>query len=735
MTPQEHARVKELFAAAAQIAPDQRAAWLQQHADASIEVLDEVRSLLKHHTQQTLLAGDDDTQRQTSHDDTRSTTHNSLKGGLLWFKLGPPGYLALGIVVTCLLLIVVNYLTRRATESTLRELRKSTLASGLNITVEAVQLWIDQEKSKIQSVARDPELRRTTQQLVELSRASRNTQAQISTVHQAQIQEQLQADFGERVRYAIWDRQMTTIADWSHDDSVIGAGVTSYGAALLTRVFNGQTVVQMVGRNKAITKDYPRTLDMPTIGLVAPIRDQQNQVLAAILVYGIGAEDRFNELLALIRFGETGEAYAFDSSGLMLSETRFTQQLIDVGLITADQGGSSQRVYVRDPGGDLTRGFRPGTPPSTWPLTTMARFATAGQNGLDLRPYRDYRGVEVVGAWTWLPQYEFGVAMEVDATELNAALRYMRWQSALTLGLLATALGAAVYSYYSLAQLRRQVGTNSLVGQYTLEEKLGEGGMGVVYKARHALLKRPTAIKILKPDVANARTMRWFEREVQLASQLTHPNTIAIYDYGITAAGLFYYVMEYVDGETLDHVVQRQGPLAWECAVRILRQIGGSLREAHHKGLVHRDIKPHNIMLCQRGGETDVVKVLDFGLVKQRSEADEASTVLAGTPRYMAPERISSPGVVNPRIDIYSLGAVGFFLLTGSEIFSEAAPRGILHDVLNTTPPPVTACIDAPIPAGLSELISRCLAKTPDDRPADMESVLAMLDALLSDGD
>ncbi|MCB1188769.1 serine/threonine protein kinase, partial [bacterium] len=180
--------------------------------------------------------------------------------------------------------------------------------------------------------------------------------------------------------------------------------------------------------------------------------------------------------------------------------------------------------------------------------------------------------------------------------------------------------------------------------------------------------RRPTAVKLLDLDKVNDDSIQRFEREVQLTCQLNHPNTVAIYDYGRTPEGVFYYAMEYLDGLTLQSLVERYGPQPEARVIRILTQICGSLFEAHSLGLVHRDIKPANIMINRRGGETDIVKVLDFGLVKALDEGKQAGVtggnMMTGTPLYMSPEAIQTPQLVDPRTDIYAVGAVGYFLLT-----------------------------------------------------------------------
>ena len=271
----------------------------------------------------------------------------------------------------------------------------------------------------------------------------------------------------------------------------------------------------------------------------------------------------------------------------------------------------------------------------------MAALAIAGQDGIDIDGYRDYRGVRVIGAWKWLPEYGFGVVTEVDSAEAYAPLRYPIIASWLPLCILLVAAVGLIYSAVRIVKLQRQIGVARQLGQYTLEEKIGEGGIGVVYRARHAMLRRPTAVKLLKPEHLTSISIARFEREVQLASQLTHPNTIEIYDFGRTPDGVFYYAMEYLPGVSLAELIQIEGAIPPGRAVYILKQICGSLAEAHAIGLVHRDIKPHNIMLCERGGLADFVKVLDFGLVKNVDGHETsdltAPTSLTGTPLYMAP--------------------------------------------------------------------------------------------------
>jgi eukaryotic-like serine/threonine-protein kinase len=281
--------------------------------------------------------------------------------------------------------------------------------------------------------------------------------------------------------------------------------------------------------------------------------------------------------------------------------------------------------------------------------------------------------------------------------------------------------------------LRVQIKSAMRLGQYTLEEKIGEGGMGVVYRARHAMLRRPTAVKLLSASATDTVSLKRFEREVQLTSALTHPNTIAIYDYGHTLDGVFYYAMELLDGLTLSQLVARDGPQPVGRVLHILSQAARALAEAHAVGLVHRDVKPANIFLCVRGGVHDFVKVLDFGLVKEVHSPDaslSAPNVIAGTPLYMAPETIKSPGDVDARVDIYALGAVGYCLIAGEPPFTGESAVEVYHGHLYEQPAPLSERLGKSVPHEVEAILMRCLSKAPTDRPGSATELAETLDTL-----
>jgi serine/threonine-protein kinase len=259
--------------------------------------------------------------------------------------------------------------------------------------------------------------------------------------------------------------------------------------------------------------------------------------------------------------------------------------------------------------------------------------------------------------------------------------------------------------------------------------------MGVVYKARHALLRRPAAVKLLPPERAGEQSLERFEREVQLTSLLTHPNTITVYDFGRTAEGTFYYAMEYVDGLDFQTLVERDGPQDPARVAHLLQQLAGALVEAHRVGLIHRDVKPANVMVCERGGLADVVKVLDFGLIRElgRGNAEHSDVDrIVGTPLYLAPEAVTAPERIDARSDLYAVGAVGYFLLTGMPPFSGNNVVELCAHHLHSVPVPPSERIATSIPHELETLILSCLAKSPEQRPRDAASLQSALLALAS---
>jgi serine/threonine-protein kinase len=365
------------------------------------------------------------------------------------------------------------------------------------------------------------------------------------------------------------------------------------------------------------------------------------------------------------------------------------------------QGGTAMMVAIR-------AALIPSSPRRTIVVTAIVGVPVLLANAL-LIPTANgglaWRAIDS-GAYPWLP-----------------ASAAMMWGFAI---ITATVISWVIFG------LRAEVREARQLGQYVLERKIGEGGMGEVYRASHAMLRRATAVKLLLPDRTGEESIARFEREVRRTAMLTHPNTITVFDYGRTHDGVFYYAMELLDGANLQRIVAASGAQAVGRVVRILTMACGALTEAHAIGLIHRDIKPANIMLCTQGGERDVVKLLDFGLVKElevdRDVKLTGSNTLTGTPQYMAPESILEPDSADVRTDLYALGAVAYFLLAGSEVFNGKSLVEVCSQHLHEKPEPLSAR-GVVVPADLEAVVLACLAKDPDRRPQSAAELQSQLEA------
>ena len=278
----------------------------------------------------------------------------------------------------------------------------------------------------------------------------------------------------------------------------------------------------------------------------------------------------------------------------------------------------------------------------------------------------------------------------------------------------------AVWGVKTIGTLRREAFEAKQLGQYRLKQQIGVGGMGEVYLAEHVLLKRPCAIKLIRPEQAgDAKSLARFEREVKATAKLTHWNTVEIFDYGRSDDGTFYYVMEYLPGLNLQELVEMSGSLPAERVIHLLMQTCEALGEAHRKGLIHRDIKPGNIFAANRGDVYDVVKLLDFGLAKPLADLGDTSLTqegtITGSPLFMSPEQASGDTPADARSDIYALGTVGYYLLTGQPPFNDSNPMRVMVAHIQKAPPPLAES-STDVPADLSDVVMRCLQKDPAER-------------------
>ncbi len=600
-----------------------------------------------------------------------------------------------------LALLGVGMWAYRGVGDSLREIRATGMRTLLNTQVGTLEQWISERRHEAEQLAAEPDL---STGIIRLAAGRGGEPGRIieSILGKA-------APIGVTAALVINPRGKILAAS---EPRRTGGSVTPDFFAHLAPVLRGQSafVRPYSALGAAGTRETGRAW------VAAPIRAADGRI-AAVLALGSAADKGFAGLFEAARLGNSGEALVFDADGWLLSPTRHAEEMRERGL--------ALRLAVPAADTDAL---------SLLATQAVARRADGGE-GLLLQPYTNHLGRDAIGAWRWLRDHDVGVAIEIEASEAYAPLTYLQIGFAIVLLLIFVVWLSGFLSPGALAALlRRDSGTRQL-GPYRLLRQIGEGAISNVYLAQHRMLNRPAAVKVLKPQTSSDEWTARFQREVQLSSMLHHPNTIAIYDYGTGPSGEFYYAMEYLEGLSLADLVERYGPVPPARTASILRQACASLWEAHSCGLVHRDIKPQNIMLCDIRGERDFVKVLDFGLVKQiggnQTRDLTGAMRILGTPLYMSPERIRHPSDADGRADIYALGAVGFYLLTGKRLFETETEHDLTYQVLHIVPRLASECSQFAVPAELDALIGRCLEKDPAARPQSIAEVASALDGIL----
>lgn len=603
-------------------------------------------------------------------------------------------------VIVAMTAVVGSWIAVGTIERSFQQTLEKKLEAIVASTANSVALWSEQQALNARILAEDDRTERLVSRLVSL----RDQNAQSSA----------RQDLTERLESASKQFGFTsfTVIDAAGETLATNSAFTKFSDAQVSQfseVFCGETVFAepRSGNNRA-DSTRPRAL-----WVAAPIQTRRNDETLATLICEIPGDRQFQRTLAVSAFGETGRNYAVDRNG---------------NLVGWDSGAAEESL---DSVNSLAR------------KCVADVNATVDSNVVDAKGILGASGKRLVGGAKWLPDFGLGVVSTIDYDEAYASHNLFKQINAVvtSFALLGSCIGLLYTWYLSRAQLRAIKAERKLkkLGQYSLEEKIGEGGMGEVYRATHRMLRRPTAVKLLPAEKSSPQTIERFEREVQLTSQLTHPNTISIYDYGRTSGGVFYYAMEYLEGIDLKKLVERDGAQPEARVVHILQQICGSLGEAHRRGLVHRDIKPANVILCQRGGRYDVAKVLDFGLVYDAKclRASIENSGISGTPAFMSPESIDSPANVDQRSDVYSIGAVAYFLLTGTYTFTGSAVSEIWNQQLGSAPPLPSIQSPLVISKTLEELTMRCLSIDPIERPqsiAEVEELLFRLQSTWSQG-
>ena len=610
-------------------------------------------------------------------------------------------------------LILAGWQLHASVERMLGELVANGLQTVLAANRQALELWLDREQDLVAGLVAGGEIGTTAEALLAASLAQEPAATLADRAEARSLRAELLPLLGDDQAsgYLLLDAGGRIAA--ADRPELVGQRVDAEVLELLGQGLSAPLVSRPLRLSWT-----DRAANQLHLLAMAPVPGATAGVLALLLDAG----GDFSRVLGVGRLAGTSLTFAFDREGRLLSKLR-------------DEDAAIPAVQIRDPGtSPQAADPQAAQPQAAWPLTRMAAAAIAGGQGVDVQGYRDFRGIEVVGAWVWLERWRMGLATEVPRATALAVLRPLTivlWGLSI-LAALVPLLGLPCL--FLLRRLRRRVAEVERLGQYRLLRKLGEGGMGVVFEVEHALLRRRAALKMLRPEAMGEEALTRFEREVRLTARLVHPNAVTVFDFGRSADGRFYYVMELLSGVDLAQVLARDGAQPPARVIHILRHVCAALREAHGLGLVHRDIKPPNIMLCRQGGEYDLVKLLDFGLVQELDDpVDHRLTTLAllsGTPAYIAPERLRDPLVGDQRVDIYALGAVAFNLLTGRDVFEGRSGADIVLKAA-TEPAPAAAAVAAqPIPGALDALVTACLAKQPEARPATVDAMLAVLEPL-----
>ncbi|TWU42808.1 serine/threonine protein kinase [Novipirellula artificiosorum] len=671
--------------------------------------------------------------------DTRRSHDHSSPSQLLFAKKSRrtrrinSGWLWVAAVLPTAL---VGWWTYRSVEDSVRMALRNELTGVADSVNLVADQFMDNKSQLVESWARQTRIRDCVVELVDLA----ETRPPIETLKAApqsdRIHDELQILSGvESVSFIVWNHSFTTIASWLESREDIGQPVAPTGAGDVARALRGETMFFGPERIDDSIEGYVPKTGRPAMACIVPIRDDNDEVIAAMLVSGIQLYEQFNEKLRDAALGNGLDAYAVNPEGMMISESGHAATLYHRGNLEMAPDKIADGLRVTDPGVRLSADTASKIQRRALPLTESVASATQGESDVRLKPYNNYAGESVVGGWRWSSKWHFAVIVEKGVREAFAPARIV-WSSFLLLGSLLTVTAFVAASRLARRSLLDHAAVHPL-SRYEIVSELGSGGMGVVYKAKHRQLGRDTALKLLRGDRHNKEDRLRFDREAKLAASLSSPHSVMIYDYGRSEEGEAYCVMEYLHGLTLQEVVARSGSQPIGRVLYVLRQVCEALIEAHGMDLVHRDIKPQNIMLSLDASVGDWAVVFDYGLAKplspDNSTYQTSEVVWAGTPMYMAPERFRSPTVMDPRSDIYSIGCVAYYLLAGRPPFAECDPESLFALIISEQPIGIGIHRGEEVPESIRGLVYACMSKNADDRYSTVKELGKAIDLLRSE--
>ncbi|MEL7266484.1 MAG: serine/threonine-protein kinase, partial [Planctomycetota bacterium] len=602
--------------------------------------------------------------------------------------------LAAGLFIAGVILLLIgdHWFQTRAMQRERRDLL--AIAKTAN---QRIQDWMGRQLMFSRAVADDQSLSDSaatlTQRVVELDPAS-DLPRQILLAEEEEREEfehllcakvhRLRPDLIRRsLKFVLWDRRGLTLASWDENASDIGFMTTTENGFEIARVIAGGTTTFVGPKVLQPAPGFVPETNDPVMWLLAPMHYDKNHDDAQPDVPGHHVAEH-----SVAKHGENDSAKTV--SGVLL--IRNIGMVDDLNaLLRRFEDASQTRVYL------INRNAEPITPAPPDDLSTAS-----GRFGFTVN--------------SPLPQCRLVVSRLRSAGFANSwATRAMIWGLGLPL-----LLSLAWMLIRSPAPPDRDTASAGRLQDYEILSQISSGGMGVVYRARHDRLKRPTAIKVMRPDASDAEAMQRFDREVRLVASLCSPHVVRIFDYGWTENGEAFCVMEYLSGLTVQQVVNRGGPQPVSRVLLIMSQLCDAMMEAHADGLIHRDIHPENIMVSHHGTAGDWTVLFDFGLAKplksHRELFETAELVWIGAPAYMAPERFRKPRDVDTRNDIYALGAVMYFMLAGRQPFREDGIETMVTCVLGESPPDINELRDDRVPEAVRELVQHAMAKNLEDR-------------------
>ena len=787
MDAARYARVRELFLAAEEMSPQEQEAFLKIQTAGDPELFDEVRSLLEEHDADSArlegeraipapapptssvtppvhlrrgsqtVHGSDTTRRgplvgatkpgriapQKTADITRhgaERTHASPRYGntpvprqapsaLLWqartrkHRRRTSGWLWLAALLPTAL---IGGWTYRQVESTINQNVQEELTSVADTFALASDRFLRDKVQLVESWSRQPGIRDAILQLAEISQVESSLEKLRDAPQTDQIQMQLQLLSGfQDVKFVVWNDSYKVISSLLPDRADVGNPVHPSGAANLARVMSGETVLFGPARLINNTDGFVPETNQPVMAIIAPISNESGIVVAALLVRGIGMYSEFSQMFDQAANAGQWDAYAVDAMGVMLTASTRAESLSTMNQLDVAAEQIACNLRVADPGVYLSDRNRSTINRSICPLTIAAAGATLGQSDVRTRAYPNYAGHKVVGAWRWIPAWQMGIIIEQGADSAFATIGIVRF-GFLTLGTLLFITAFTVAAKLAKISTAEHAAVHPL-SRYEVLNELGSGGMGVVYRVRHRQLGRDAALKVLRGDRHNKEDQLRFDREAKLAASLSNPHIVTIYDYGRSDEGESFCVMQLLNGLTLHEVVARSGFQPVGRVLFIINQICDALVEAHAMNLLHRDIKPQNVMLSLDASVGDWAVVFDFGLAKPLerdvSVFQTTETIWSGTPMYMAPERFRAPSQMDPRSDIYSVGCVAYYLLCGRPPFIESDPESLFALIIGEQPLSIAIHRGENVPADVNDLVLKCMAKSADDRYASIKQL------------